>query len=150
MYSEENKGGNNMNLYRILSVKWTECRQTNPSGEDIWWGPNSSGYTSDINQAGVYTEEMIEKHKRCHRLEDALPVKIEIPAWTDKELNSAKCRLDAERALLKKAERQYQKLKEELKEVEKTLHQQRRAVGTTESVIALQEMLSGDKEALHG
>lgn len=35
-------------LYRVWSLKWAK-----------WWGPNCGGYTSDINQAGVYTHEQI-------------------------------------------------------------------------------------------
>ncbi len=37
-------------LYRIWSIKWGK-----------WWGPDNGGYTSDINSAGVYTQQDIDK-----------------------------------------------------------------------------------------
>ncbi|HDR3524331.1 hypothetical protein ACTFSJ_27605 [Bacillus cereus group sp. MYBK12-2] len=43
-----------MRMYHVLSLKWSE-------GKDllVWWGPNNSGYTNDLTQAGVYTEDEI-------------------------------------------------------------------------------------------
>lgn len=28
----------------------------------LWWGPDSSGYTTDIDKAGLYEKEWVEKH----------------------------------------------------------------------------------------
>lgn len=39
-------------LYRVWSIK-----------HGCWWGSNNGGYTSDINQAGVYTHENIMKNQ---------------------------------------------------------------------------------------
>jgi hypothetical protein len=41
----------NQKLYHVWSLKW-----------DKWWEGNNSGYTSDRNRAGVYTENAIMKH----------------------------------------------------------------------------------------
>lgn len=38
--------------YLVKSTKWTKH-----NGYTIWWGPNRSGYTDLISEAGVYSEE---------------------------------------------------------------------------------------------
>ncbi len=38
--------------YLVKSTKWTKN-----DGIETWWGPNRSGYTTYINEAGVYSEE---------------------------------------------------------------------------------------------
>lgn len=35
--------------YYLLSLKWSKGK-----GTYTWWGPDSSGYTDDIDSAGVY------------------------------------------------------------------------------------------------
>lgn len=44
-----------MSSYLVKSIKWTKN-----DGIEKWWGPNESGYTAYIYQAGVYTEEQAE------------------------------------------------------------------------------------------
>lgn len=57
----------NADEYVIYSPKHTK-------GEAIWWGPNESGYTRDLNRAGVYTEERAKEIERLsHR--DAIAIK---------------------------------------------------------------------------
>lgn len=41
--------------YLILSLKWSpKC------GRAVWWGPLACGYFTDIEKAGVYTQEQID------------------------------------------------------------------------------------------
>lgn len=41
--------------FYVMSLKWT-------SGDHItWWGPDNSGYTTDLARAGIYTAEQITK-----------------------------------------------------------------------------------------
>ncbi|MES2287647.1 MAG: hypothetical protein V4547_18270 [Bacteroidota bacterium] len=53
-------------LYNVWSKKWNS-----------WWGPNNSGYTSDKNQAGVYTEQIINEKRDYYdnkETAEAIPV----------------------------------------------------------------------------
>ena len=45
-----------MNLYLIHSLKWSNTANFNG---DAYWGPNDSGYTTNINFSGIYTEEQV-------------------------------------------------------------------------------------------
>lgn len=49
--------------YLIYSNYWTENDK-----QDMYWGPNNSGYTPIIAEAGVYSEE--DKQKREKSLSD--------------------------------------------------------------------------------
>lgn len=40
--------------FYLLSLKWSQHK-----GKYVWWGPDNSGYTENLNDAGVYTEEQI-------------------------------------------------------------------------------------------
>ena len=59
--------------YYLLSLKWSE-------GKDyyVWWGPNDSGYTNDIDQAGVYNEEQINSNKLYYSNTRVMPVPKEL------------------------------------------------------------------------
>lgn len=39
--------------YLILSIKWSR------GGVLTWWGPNNSGYVTDLHSAGVYSAEQV-------------------------------------------------------------------------------------------
>lgn len=43
-------------LYLIKSIKWTKHHK-----KDTYWGPNESGYTSIIADAGFYEKDKAEK-----------------------------------------------------------------------------------------
>lgn len=45
-----------MQKYLIKSMKWTKHY-----GQDTYWGPNQTGYTHMIIEAGVYSKEEAEK-----------------------------------------------------------------------------------------
>lgn len=62
-----------MKEYYILSLKWS-------NGKEIyaWWRPDNNGYTSDLNQAGIYTEEQINKRTLYYKNTGTVPVEKEI------------------------------------------------------------------------
>lgn len=42
----------------------------------IWWNPNGTGYTTDLNSAGKFTKKEAEKIvKGCHRENFLIPLK---------------------------------------------------------------------------
>jgi hypothetical protein len=43
--------------YLILSLKWSPSI----AGYAVWWGPDDCDYTEDMNQAGRYTQEQVDK-----------------------------------------------------------------------------------------
>jgi len=55
-------------LYYILCLRHSDINDYAMK----WWGPNSSGYTPNLNLAGKYTEDQIQKFKD-HEQED-LPI----------------------------------------------------------------------------
>lgn len=59
--------------YYLLSLKWSNGKE-----KYVWWGPDNSGYTEDVNQAGVYTEEDIAKRPLYYRNTSTYPVPVEI------------------------------------------------------------------------
>lgn len=57
-----------MKEYYLLSLKWSK-------GDDyVWWGSNNSGYTADINKAGIYTEEQINKNPLYYCNKSTMPI----------------------------------------------------------------------------
>lgn len=42
----------------------------------LWWGPNSSGYTTHLDQAGEYEEEEARRIERLRGTDRAVPVEI--------------------------------------------------------------------------
>ena len=58
-------------LFLILSLKWSK------GGILTWWGPDNSGYVTDIDNAGRYTRAQVEGKARYYSNEDstrAVPV----------------------------------------------------------------------------
>ncbi|RKD20977.1 hypothetical protein BEP19_14940 [Ammoniphilus oxalaticus] len=43
----------------------------------VWWGPNDSGYTTNIEQAGIYTEERINSDRSYYDNDECVPVPLE-------------------------------------------------------------------------
>lgn len=39
-------------MYYLLSLKWSKNKD-----QYVWWGPNGSGYYTDLNRAGKYSKE---------------------------------------------------------------------------------------------
>lgn len=57
--------------YYLMSIKWT-------NGDNIvWWGPNDSGYTEDIENAGIYSAEQIKQHSIYYSNQGVMPVAVE-------------------------------------------------------------------------
>lgn len=54
------KEGESMN-HLVKSIKWTKH-----NGYTIWWGPNRSGYTDCIYDAGIYSEEEAKHLEELH------------------------------------------------------------------------------------
>lgn len=53
--------------YLIKSIKWSKN-----DGIETWWKPNSSGYTTFICNAGIYTEA--DKHKEETNRTKLIPI----------------------------------------------------------------------------
>ena len=47
--------------YLVKSTKWTK-----QNGYTTWWGPNESGYTDMLYEAGVYSEDEAKRIERTH------------------------------------------------------------------------------------
>lgn len=52
-------------IYLILSLKWSDT-----ADHLLWWGPDNSGYTGDIDKAGRYTAEQITEKPHYYDNED--------------------------------------------------------------------------------
>ncbi len=67
--------------YYIWSKKWTD------DYNHKFWGPNKSGYTRDLNDAGVFTEDEIAEfpvitkenlhEMKCHSRETSFAIAVE-------------------------------------------------------------------------
>lgn len=72
-------------LFYIKSTKYTNRKETNPDGLTVYWGPDNCGYTTNIYQAGVYTENEIgnlDKHTtELIEIKEEPWSKIQISAW---------------------------------------------------------------------
>lgn len=58
--------------YYLLSLKWSDGK-----GKYVWWGPDNSGYTEDLNQAGIYTEEDLAMRPLYYCNTTTYPVPVE-------------------------------------------------------------------------
>ncbi|MFJ7950368.1 hypothetical protein ACIQZG_02450 [Lysinibacillus sp. NPDC096418] len=58
--------------YYLLSIKYSNGKNT-----VTWWGPNNSGYTDDIEKAGIYSEEQIQKQSFYYSNKGVMPVPVE-------------------------------------------------------------------------
>jgi hypothetical protein len=68
-----------MKHYYLLSLKHSKNKN-----EYVWWQADDSGYTTDINQAGIYSEERINSRKRYYSNTGTMPVPVEIVEQTKK------------------------------------------------------------------
>lgn len=62
-----------MKKFYLLSLKHSKHQN-----QYSWWGPNDSGYTIDIDAAGVYTEEQINNKKNYYSNKRVMPVPVEV------------------------------------------------------------------------
>lgn len=58
--------------YYLLSLKWSK------DSHYVWWGADDSGYTHDLNKAGIYTEERIKSRPHYYSNTSTMPVPVEI------------------------------------------------------------------------
>lgn len=59
--------------FYLLSLKWSQHK-----GKYVWWGPDNSGYTENLNDAGVYTEEQINSRPMYYRNTSTYPVPVDV------------------------------------------------------------------------
>ncbi|WP_346234539.1 hypothetical protein MKY04_12800 [Lysinibacillus telephonicus] len=70
-----------MQKYYLLSLKWSKQKD-----QYTWWGPNNSGYTTDIQTAGIYTEEEINKRKHYYSNTGVMPIPVEVVGHAKKQV----------------------------------------------------------------
>lgn len=59
--------------FYILSLKWTKQKDENAT----WWRPDSKGYTTNLEHAGIYTEAQIaQRHYNDGVDTIAVPVEL--------------------------------------------------------------------------
>jgi len=54
--------------YRIICLKRSECKMKDGYfrwSKPVYWMPNRAGYTTDPNEAGIYSGEMVEDCAGC-------------------------------------------------------------------------------------
>lgn len=130
-------------LYRIKSLKWTNHYPTNPNGETIYCGPNNSGYTKDIYEAGIYTEQEVNRHKEFHGVGETTEViEVEYELWE-------KDRIEAWQRYVINDERIINLYKQDIEELKKQIERKQSLVSKTEfgvkrmkQELALQSKLS--------
>ena len=59
--------------YYLLSLKWSKEQHAY-----VWWGPDNSGYATDLNKAGIYTQEQIDRNPLYYRNKSTYPVPVEV------------------------------------------------------------------------
>ncbi|MGN4127663.1 hypothetical protein ACMGD3_22035 [Lysinibacillus sphaericus] len=57
--------------YYLLSIKYSNSKNT-----VTWWGPDNSGYTDDIEEAGIYSEERIREGGIYYSNQGVMPVPV--------------------------------------------------------------------------
>lgn len=58
--------------YYLLSLKYSNGKDT-----VTWWGPSDSGYTDDLEKAGIYSEERIKSRGHYYSNKGVMPVPVE-------------------------------------------------------------------------
>lgn len=61
-----------MKGFYLLSLKWSK------KDHYVWWKSDDSGYTHDLEKAGVYTEERIKSRPLYYSNTSTMPVPIEL------------------------------------------------------------------------
>ena len=69
-----------MKKYYLLSLKWSKG-----ADEYTWWGPNNSGYCTDINKAGVYSEEEINSRRLYYCNKGVMPIPVDLVQQAEKK-----------------------------------------------------------------
>jgi hypothetical protein len=74
LYSKKHKiRRKKMNKYYLLSLKHSKHQN-----QYTWWRANNSGYTIDIQQAGVYSEEDINNRKNYYSNTGVMPIPVKV------------------------------------------------------------------------
>lgn len=61
-----------MKKYHLLAIDKTKY-----APNLVWWGPNDCGYTQNIKEAGIYSEERINSKRFYYDNEECVPVPVE-------------------------------------------------------------------------
>lgn len=130
-----------MTVYYIKSVKWTKHKPTNPSGEDIWWGPNNSGYTKDITQAGIYTEEQVIDHRKHHGQNVSEIVPIDVEPWSDEVVQMNKFHLSKQKELIEHWNQKLDEAQQLVKHAKENVNSYQESVKQLNMELEIQEML---------
>lgn len=131
-------------LFHIKSLKWTNCEDTNRGGETIYWGPNNCGYTKDIYQAGIYTEEQIEKHKKNHGVGLTTEViEIETESWDIDRIVAWERYIEAETEDIRNYKKDLIEHEREIKKLKTYIESSQHSKNKMEHELKIQEMLRG-------
>lgn len=69
-----------MKEYYLLSLKWSD------RDHYVWWRPKNNGYTLNLKDAGIYTEEQINKEKNYYSNTSTMPVPVELVEQSKKQI----------------------------------------------------------------
>ncbi|MCU7667301.1 hypothetical protein [Bacillus thuringiensis] len=133
-----------MTVYYIKSVKWTKHKPTNPLGEDIWWGPNNSGYTKDITQAGIYTEKQVINHRKHHRPDVSEIVPIDVEPWSDEIIQMNKIHLSKQKELIEHWNQKLDEAQQLVKHAKENVNSYQESVKQLNMELEIQEMLKNN------
>jgi len=129
-----------MNIYIIKSLKWSGT--PNYSNKIVYWGENSSGYTNDINRAGLYTEEQImNKPHYFNNGNTTEAILVDSKAISDEELEQMQLGLEIEKNSLIDKESHYKELKKNIKDLEVEMKNIGSSIVKQEQEIRIQTML---------
>ena len=133
-----------MGVYHIKSLKWTKHEPTNPNGETVWWGPNNNGYTRDITEAGIYTEEQIQDHLKYYGTNTTEVIPIDASVWPEERIKFYKIVRSNDVLQIKKWERELEQLQERIETVKSLIESTKKYVKKTDMELAIQEKMKED------